>query len=48
MNKVQILGVIVIIAGFIVSYINNNVGLEMIPGILIGLGAGLTVFKKKN
>lgn len=48
MNKVQILGIIVIISGIVISYLYDNLGFDMIPGILIGLGAGLTVYKKKN
>jgi len=48
MNKVQILGIIVIVAGLVISFAYENLGFDMIPGILIGLGAGLTVYKKKN
>ena len=47
MNKVQILGIIILLMGIIFHFfIKIEIGL--IPGILIGLGAGLTVYKKNN
>lgn len=49
MNKVQIIGIIILLVGLFISFIykNKNVELGLIPGIFIGLGAGLTVYKKR-
>ncbi len=44
MNKVQILGLIIILASIFVEYIFDEF-LELLSGILIGLGAGLMVYK---
>ncbi len=46
LNYVQIGGIILIVIGFIISYLFTEIDLKMIPAILIGFGAGLTVFKK--
>jgi len=48
LNKVQIIGIILIIGGFFISSIYSQIDLKMIPAILIGFGAGLTVYKKKK
>jgi hypothetical protein len=47
-NKIQILGIIIIIVGIGFSYVYDIVGMEMLPAILIGIGAGLTVYKRKK
>lgn len=48
MNKVQIAGIIVLLVGLFISIIYKNIDFGMIPAVLIGLGAGLTVYKKRK
>ncbi|MBT8385145.1 MAG: hypothetical protein KJO83_05500 [Bacteroidia bacterium] len=48
MNKVQITGIILLLVGLCISIIYKNIDFGMIPAGLIGLGAGLTVYKKRG
>ncbi len=48
LNKVQIAGIILLLVGLFISIIYENIDFGMIPAILIGLGAGLTVYKKRK
>lgn len=48
LNKVQITGIILLIVGVFISSIYKKIDFGMIPALLIGLGAGLTVYKKKK
>jgi F0F1-type ATP synthase assembly protein I len=48
LNNVQIAGIILLFLGLFLSSVFKEIDFGMIPGIMIGLGAGLTVYKKKK
>ncbi|MEQ8218635.1 MAG: hypothetical protein RH981_10390 [Arenibacter sp.] len=48
LNKVQIAGIILLIIGAFISSIYEGIDFGIIPGIIIGFGAGLTVYKKRK
>ncbi len=48
LNKVQIAGVVLLFIGLFLSSAYDEIDFGIIPGILIGLGAGLTVYKKRK
>ena len=48
LNKVQIAGIVLLFIGVFLSSTNKEIDFKMIPAILIGLGAGLTVYKKRK
>ena len=48
LNKVQIAGIILLIVGLFISSIFKEIDFGFLPALLIGLGAGLTVYKKKK
>ena len=52
MNKVRIIGIVILVAGvLLISYFEND-GIDFVSGILVGLGIGLVLtgyfFKNKN
>ncbi|MCG9970921.1 hypothetical protein [Christiangramia crocea] len=46
MNKVRIIGLGVIIVGFLTGYFSNESGAYIVSGMLIGLGTGWTITGK--
>jgi F0F1-type ATP synthase assembly protein I len=48
LNKVQIAGIILLIIGVFISSIYKSIDFGIVPGIIIGFGAGLTVYKKRK
>lgn len=43
MNKIRILGLVILIIGILLQYLADQEGTDFISGILIGVGAGLLI-----
>ena len=53
MNKIRILGTIILLIGVFISSFFNNDGIDFVAGLLVGLGVGIIVtgqisFKKNK
>lgn len=46
MNKVRIIGLLILIAGIIIRFVLRNDTLDFISGLLVGLGIGLVIVGK--